>query len=78
MNIAALDKTKPWPFKRRQNIKIGSQLSGGDVFGEVPENSYVVVHVAKSSVQHDHIEDYGATWRAGHSYKDRRGRRLHA
>ncbi|GFO47805.1 V-type proton ATPase catalytic subunit a [Plakobranchus ocellatus] len=40
INIPALDRNKTWDFEP-QNIRVGSHISGGDIFGVVYENILV-------------------------------------
>jgi len=39
INIPALDRKVKWDFFADKNIKAGSHITGGDIFGIVPENS---------------------------------------
>jgi len=40
-----LDKKKPWEFAPVKNLKVGDNVSGGDVFGQVFENTMVTHRV---------------------------------
>jgi V-type H+-transporting ATPase subunit A len=42
ISVPALDRTKQWDFT--PSIKVGSHISGGDVWGTVYENSFIPVH----------------------------------
>jgi len=41
INIPCLDVAKEWEFKPRDGLKVGAHITGGDVFGIVPENIMV-------------------------------------
>jgi len=41
INIPCLDAVKEWEFKPRGDLKVGAHITGGDVFGTVPENIMV-------------------------------------
>jgi len=41
INIPSLDAVKEWEFKPREGLKVGAHITGGDVFGIVPENIMV-------------------------------------
>lgn len=41
INIPCLDATKEWEFKPREGLKVGAHITGGDVYGIVPENIMV-------------------------------------
>lgn len=43
INTTALNRTIKWDFNP-VNFKVGDHISGGDIFGEVYENSVVVNH----------------------------------
>ena len=46
INIPCLDVAKEWEFKPRDGLKVGAHITGGDVFGIVPEN-IMVTHKVK-------------------------------
>lgn len=41
VNVPALDRTIKWEFNPSHDIKIGSHITGGDIYGIVPENTLV-------------------------------------
>lgn len=41
INISALSRDIKWEFKPGANIQVGSHLTGGDIYGEVRENSLI-------------------------------------
>ena len=42
VNVAALNNDKHWPFIPNNKYKIGSHISGGDIYGTVKENTLVL------------------------------------
>uniref|UniRef100_UPI00358EDABF V-type proton ATPase catalytic subunit A n=1 Tax=Myxine glutinosa TaxID=7769 RepID=UPI00358EDABF len=42
INISALAEEKHWEFTPSPNIRVGSHLTGGDIYGQVMENSLIV------------------------------------
>jgi V-type H+-transporting ATPase subunit A len=42
VNVNSLDRTKKWSFTPI-NKKVGDLITGGDVYGVVPENSLIKV-----------------------------------
>eukprot|EP00871_Galdieria_phlegrea_P000154 jgi/Galph1/1139/GphlegSOOS_G5798.1 len=45
VNVPALDRKKAWEFRPADNIKVGDPLTGGDVFGVVPETPLIDHHI---------------------------------
>jgi len=41
INIPCLNVTKEWEFTPREGLKVGAHITGGDVYGIVPENTMV-------------------------------------
>lgn len=41
VDIKALDEHKAWEFQPSSDFKVGSHISGGDIFGIVPENNLI-------------------------------------
>ena len=41
MNTPALDREKLWEFQPDRKVRVGAHLSGGDLWGAVPENSLI-------------------------------------
>lgn len=41
VNIPALDKNKEWEFHPQQGVKVGSNITAGDIFGWVPESKLI-------------------------------------
>ncbi len=65
VNCPALKRSKEWEFLPSKDIRIGSHLTGGDIFGLVHENSLIkhkmmvnpkakgtVVHIAEPGTYH--------------------------
>jgi len=44
IDVPALDRTKKWQFTPSDKFKVGDQITGGDVFGSVPENTLLSDH----------------------------------
>lgn len=44
INVNALDREKKWPYKPSGTFKVGSNITGGDVFGFVQENTLIKEH----------------------------------
>ncbi|KAF0987543.1 hypothetical protein HZS_5009 [Henneguya salminicola] len=45
ININSLNRTKKWEFFPNPDIKMGTNLSAGDIYGYVPENTLVKHHL---------------------------------
>lgn len=41
INIPALDRKVKWDFEPERNVRVGSHITGGDIYGYVPENSII-------------------------------------
>lgn len=41
INVPALSRTKPWNFMPDNRIRVGSHVTGGDIYGTVPENRMI-------------------------------------
>lgn len=41
VNVPALDREKKWEFTPDASVTVGSHITGGDVFGTVPENTLI-------------------------------------
>lgn len=48
VDTASLDRNVKWEFKPVSTVKVGSHLTGGDVFGTVPENTLVLHRIMMS------------------------------
>jgi V-type H+-transporting ATPase subunit A len=42
VNLPALDRSVKWEFQPTTNFKVGSNITGGDIFGQVQENTLVL------------------------------------
>ena len=42
VNVDSLDRHKSWYFEPRKDINVGSTVTGGDLYGQVVENSLIV------------------------------------
>lgn len=42
VDCKALSRTKEWDFKPTSNVRVGSHVTGGDIFGNVHENSLIL------------------------------------
>jgi vacuolar-type H+-ATPase catalytic subunit A/Vma1 len=41
INVSSLDESKSWEFKPVPEFKVGTHISGGDIFGYVQENNLI-------------------------------------
>ena len=41
VTVNSLDRTKKWKFVPRKEVTVGKQMSGGDIYGSVEENSLI-------------------------------------
>jgi len=44
VDIPSLDQDRVWDFKPNSRIKVGSMISGGDIYGSVFENNLFDEH----------------------------------
>ncbi|KAL3315871.1 V-type proton ATPase catalytic subunit A [Cichlidogyrus casuarinus] len=41
VNVPSLDRKKEWEFQPEKSLSVGMHISGGDIYGYVPENTFV-------------------------------------
>lgn len=44
ISVNSLDREKKWKFTPKATVKVGDQVSGGDIYGSVEENTFITDH----------------------------------